>query len=742
MHFKRFPIFVLTALLLFSLVPVSAAAGMGDVNFDGAVTAADARLALRLAVGLESWLPGSAQYAACDANSDGTVTAADARLILRAAVGLETLAPAADLTESCGAFSVTLPAFWNGHYACEKTNSELRLFMKARSGNVPVIGLRLVPAGTLKADEAAYEVCRYVKDGAVSYVQAFWDFGEASAAGPDLTEEEMRLLGQIEESVDGVIDSLAPRGGAKLEPFDYTAVLEDYASAPAKDGGVYELYLISADRNAVYAEFIYLLPGYASDYVHFFLHMDGNKATAAISETEFITVTLSGDTAVVSAKIDGSPLNLKAPLTLTRKQEKTGPRTKLDSAEVYSLAADFTYEITAETADGYVNTGTAFALNREGWLATNYHVIENAVSITAQSLWGEVSYVNEVVAFDRDLDLAILKIDHARAWATLNKTGPVTGEQIYTLGSSKGLTGSFSNGVVAEKSRTLPGFTVQFIQITAPISPGNSGGPLLNAYGEVIGVNARTYTEGQNLNFAIPVRYLDALDTSAPLDVYEFSRLEAQRQGDHGEAFIGCPLEELLLWPNGTAFMPVLSDYPGEYSLSYEIDGDGVSCQWSEWLDDGNILLFVTATEAAHGTRVTVFVTEDPEISYTFTVTATEGGAEDCYYATCLAPDAGAIFGAAPSDFAVSSNAALKTVSYDGAALRATGKTAAQLRAVYEARLKAYDFSRTDAYADGDHSAYTYNQKGTGVRLTYHEFYSDGVLSRIDVDLYDPALDA
>ena len=87
---RLFSLLLAGAMLCVSFASAAAAAP-GDVNADGAITAADARLCLRQAVGLEAYAKGSAAYTACDVTFDGGVTAEDARLILRAAVGLETL---------------------------------------------------------------------------------------------------------------------------------------------------------------------------------------------------------------------------------------------------------------------------------------------------------------------------------------------------------------------------------------------------------------------------------------------------------------------------------------------------------------------------------------------------------------------------------------------------------------------------------------------------------------------------
>src|SRR4029079_9116422 len=84
------------------------------------------------------------------------------------------------------------------------------------------------------------------------------------------------------------------------------------------------------------------------------------------------------------------------------------------------------------------------------------------------------------------------------------------GDSIYVSGNPEGLEGTFSEGIVS--SRRKEG-SKQFLQITAPISHGSSGGPVMNRYGEVIGLAVAMIKDGQNLNFAVPVSYLAALMT-------------------------------------------------------------------------------------------------------------------------------------------------------------------------------------------------------------------------------------
>ena len=98
------------------------------------------------------------------------------------------------------------------------------------------------------------------------------------------------------------------------------------------------------------------------------------------------------------------------------------------------------------------------------------------------------------------------------------------GEVAYALGNSRGLTSTFSDGMITYSNREVDG--VSYVQHDAPISGGNSGGPLINKYGEVIGVNTWTVLDSQNLNFAIHVSELDKLDTNEALTMAEFYEKE------------------------------------------------------------------------------------------------------------------------------------------------------------------------------------------------------------------------
>ncbi len=146
-------------------------------------------------------------------------------------------------------------------------------------------------------------------------------------------------------------------------------------------------------------------------------------------------------------------------------------------------------------------------------IATNYHVIEGAKSGTVKVV-GETSVdaIIGVLAFDKKKDLALLKVaTNNRKPLTLADFSKIeVGQAIFALGNPRGLEGTISPGIISSNSlRQIE--AEDLIQITAPISPGSSGGPIVNSKGEVIGVAVGSLTNGQNLNFAIPSAFLAIL---------------------------------------------------------------------------------------------------------------------------------------------------------------------------------------------------------------------------------------
>lgn len=154
--------------------------------------------------------------------------------------------------------------------------------------------------------------------------------------------------------------------------------------------------------------------------------------------------------------------------------------------------------------------GSGFIIDDET-IVTNVHVIEGCHSAFVFLNGQEKKYsVNGYVAIDKANDLIILKVTglFGSKLSLGSETLPEIGDKIYAIGNPKGFNGTFSEGIVSGV-RDIQ--TNKVLQITAPISPGSSGGPVLNSNGQVVGIAFASFSEGQNLNFAIPVKYLSAL---------------------------------------------------------------------------------------------------------------------------------------------------------------------------------------------------------------------------------------
>ena len=157
-----------------------------------------------------------------------------------------------------------------------------------------------------------------------------------------------------------------------------------------------------------------------------------------------------------------------------------------------------------------LSLGSGFFI-RSGQVATNLHVVKGASRGYAKMIGQKTKYnIEGITAVDAKRDLVILKISVLGAQVIpLGDSGTVqVGAPIYAVGNPRGLEGTFSQGIISSIRKVG---TDKILQLTAPISPGSSGGPVLNDKGQVIGVSVATFRGGQNLNFAIPSNYLKKL---------------------------------------------------------------------------------------------------------------------------------------------------------------------------------------------------------------------------------------
>jgi S1-C subfamily serine protease len=184
----------------------------------------------------------------------------------------------------------------------------------------------------------------------------------------------------------------------------------------------------------------------------------------------------------------------------------------LEPAEIAKRSLPSVVLLVMEDSHGQpLGMGSGF-LVAPGMVATNAHVVGKAArgyaKLTGQS---DVCDVKGYFSIDNKCDLCLLSVPDlvAEPLPIGNPNEVAIGDEIYAVGNPQGLEGTFSAGIVSA-IRHLDQETV--LQITAPISPGSSGGPVLNKFGQVIGIATAIMSGGQNLNFAIPANYLSELE--------------------------------------------------------------------------------------------------------------------------------------------------------------------------------------------------------------------------------------
>jgi TPR repeat protein len=209
-----------------------------------------------------------------------------------------------------------------------------------------------------------------------------------------------------------------------------------------------------------------------------------------------------------------------------------------DAVEIAKRVSPSVVLLVMEDANGRpLSMGSGFVV-RDGIIATNLHVIEGASRGYVKFVDDKTKYtIRGIVASDAANDLVLLSVDGFRGPA-LNigdSNAVAVGDTIYAVGNPQGLEGTFSAGIISSIRKVSDG---SLLQITAPISTGSSGGPVVNSKGEVIGVAVASFKEaGQNLNFAVPSNALDRILEKRKA-VQPFAQREPQNDAADAETML------------------------------------------------------------------------------------------------------------------------------------------------------------------------------------------------------------
>ena len=192
-------------------------------------------------------------------------------------------------------------------------------------------------------------------------------------------------------------------------------------------------------------------------------------------------------------------------------------------AELFKLLSPSVVTVRVASAAGMEGGGTGFLIDDQGTIATNHHVIDGAKNIEIKFVGGARYKTVDLLADDSSRDLALLRVDLDKPTeGTKEDVSPVVlgdseqvvvGERALSIGNPLGLEHTLTDGLVSAR-RMYEG--KPWIQMSVPVSPGNSGGPLFNLRGEVIGMTTAQIMGGfggraQNLNLAVPVNALKAM---------------------------------------------------------------------------------------------------------------------------------------------------------------------------------------------------------------------------------------
>src|ERR1700729_4180330 len=234
---------------------------------------------------------------------------------------------------------------------------------------------------------------------------------------------------------------------------------------------------------------------------------DQNAASGASLLVIPDPVTLSNGFATISKKVGPSVVNISTTQVIEKPKAGKRPHAQGDFQDFF----DRFFDSPDRGEDAERSLGSGVIVDKKGFILTNDHVVDQATKIQVALDGDSTKYSARVIGFDKDTDLAVVKIDADRELPVAklgNSDGVQVGDWVLAIGSPFGLNSTVTAGIISAKDRSNVGHQFQrFIQTDAAINPGNSGGPLVNMAGEVIGINTAIYTGSrgfEGVGFALP----------------------------------------------------------------------------------------------------------------------------------------------------------------------------------------------------------------------------------------------
>ncbi|MCL1828710.1 MAG: trypsin-like peptidase domain-containing protein [Oscillospiraceae bacterium] len=318
----------------------------------------------------------------------------------------------------------------------------------------------------------------------------------------------------------------------------------------------------------------------------------------------------------LSVRLKGGDMTLLEYLEVTGALSSSG-EAGLTATRISEMCSPAVFRLEVYNDDSYRNSvrlGSGFFIDGDGLAVTNYHVIKNTKSARVTLISGKSHNVSGVVYANEEEDLAILRVsktsaegDSVRAFPFLemgSRSAVRNGDVIYTIGSPLGFQNSISNGIVSNSLRRVEG--IDFIQITAPISGGSSGGALINDSGKVIGVTTAYFEDSQNMNLALPIDMVKNIDPGSveiPYDRY-FSTVTS-----NADYTLSASKTDITIRARSTERILIATDCPAD-DVSLEWDNSNnraVYVEWGKWVDRYNAELFISGLRQGTSTVTVVY---------------------------------------------------------------------------------------------------------------------------------------
>ena len=307
---------------------------------------------------------------------------------------------------------------------------------------------------------------------------------------------------------------------------------------------------------------------------------------------------LAVQTAVPAAAQDGEIVSASALKATRLSYVLDAQKPVYSAAEIHEMSADAMFLLDVYESeedlkqDKSFSNSTGFFVTGDGVALTCWHSIDGAAYARATTADGKRYDVTGIIYYDALWDIAVLRVSRTDTAGNITRFFPYldlgdsdaayTGEQVYTMSDALGRIDNLTDGLISNAGRVVDDPAYRVLQITAPISSGSSGGALLNAHGEVIGVLYGSFVNGENMNLAVPINAISSVALTG--EGMSFAEFDEAEQAKIDASTLKASDVTLSLGVDEEKEVVITHDCPRPVTIYYEIDdGDIVACEWGDF---------------------------------------------------------------------------------------------------------------------------------------------------------------